>query len=86
MKYPLILILPFLAISGCSDKDEIPTPQTPAASTTSQQAAPVKTSPNNPFGTQLNALETAKQVSGAAQQSIDSNQQKLEQAADYSQP
>ena len=86
MKYLIILCLPLLAISGCSDKDEIPTPKTPAATTSTQQAEPAKISPSNPFSTQLNALETAKQVSGAAQQSIDDNQQKLEQASDYSQP
>lgn len=82
MKYQLILLLSFFTIGGCSNDDEMPAPKTTEeASAPTEQAAPKKISDDNPFATQINALDTAKLVGKAAQESIDSSQQKLEDAA-----
>lgn len=77
MKYQLILLLSVFTIAGCSSDDDIPTPTTPAAT---EQATPKKISDDNPFATQVNALDTAKMVGEAAQKSIDANQQMLDEA------
>ena len=68
MKYLFILFVPLFAISACSSGDN--------------NTAPEKTSSESPFSTQLNALESAKQVSGAATDSINQQQRALEAAKD----
>lgn len=78
MNYRFLLLIPIFLISACSSSDEA-APTSSAETTT--KAEPKKISPNNPFATQINALDTAKLVGNAAQQSVDSSQQKLEDAA-----
>lgn len=81
-----ILAIAFFAIVGCSSSDDAATPTTSSAdtkkieTTTTQKAAPVQVSPSNPFSTQINALNAAKQVGAAADESIDKHQQALEAA------
>ncbi|MDH5388542.1 MAG: hypothetical protein OEY06_08835 [Gammaproteobacteria bacterium] len=82
-QYLSILVIAFLAIAGCSDMDETPTPKTTSVDST---ATHKKVSDDNPFKSQLDALDAAKKMGITAQDSIDSNQQKLEQTTDYSQP
>ncbi len=77
-KYLSIFSITFLVMAGCSSEEDIPTPKTPSTST--EQAAPKKVSQDNPFSTQINALDTAKMVGAAAQKSVDNNQQKLQDA------
>ena len=85
-KYLSILAIAFFAIGGCSSDNDTPTPVTSSAdttnteTTTTQKAAPVQVSPDNAFSTQINALNAAKQVGGAANESIDKHQQALEAA------
>lgn len=85
-KYLSILVIAFFALGGCSSSDDAATPATSSADTaktektTTQKAAPVQVSPNNPFSTQIDALNAAKQVGVAAKESIDKHQQTLEAA------
>lgn len=80
-KYLSILAIIFIAIGGCSSSDDAATPVTSSTdTTTTQKAAPVQVSPDNAFSTQINALNAAKQVGGAANESIDKHQQALEAA------
>lgn len=87
MKYRFILFIPLFAISACSSSDNS-TPAVPSVSTTAtetettQKPASKQVSPSNPFSTQINALESAKQVSGAANETINKQQQALEAAKD----
>ena len=88
MKFQLLAFLPLFAIGACSSSDQPPAPATSSAdttkteTTTTQKAAPIQVSPDNPFSTQINALNAAKQVGAAADESIDKHQQALEAAQD----
>ena len=77
-KSRFIFLLPLFVIGACSSSDDTATQETSSANT--EKAAPKKVSSDNPFSTQINALDTAKMVGAAAQKSIDSSQQKLEDA------
>ena len=78
-KQLLILPIIFIAISGCSGSDDTASqPSSTEAVSATEKATPKKVSPSNPFSTQINALNTAKQVGKAAQESIDANQKKME--------
>ena len=85
-KYLPILAIALFALGGCSSSDDTATPATSSAdtknteTTTTQKAAPIQVSPDNPFSTQINALNAAKQVGAAADESIDKHQQALEAA------
>jgi len=81
-----ILVIAFFALGGCSSDNDTPIPVTSSADTTNtektttQKSAPVQVSPNNAFSTQIDALNAAKQVGGAAKESIDKHQQALDAA------
>ena len=68
MKYHFLVFIPFFIIAACSSGED--------------DTAPAQTTPDSPFSTQLNALESAKQVSGAATESINQHQHALEAAKD----
>ena len=78
IKYLLILLIAFIAIGGCSNSDDTATQAT--TDKAFDKTAPIKISKDNPFSGQVEALNAAKAVGAAAQQSIDKNQQKLEDA------
>ena len=66
-------------LAGCSSSDTTSTGEKAAeATTTVKKTAPKKISDDNVFSSQVKALEAAKAAGSAAQQSIDSNQQKLD--------
>ena len=75
MKFQLLAFLPLLVIGACSSGEQPPTPKTTSADTT-----PVgkKISDDNPFKSQLEALDAAKEMGITAQDSIDKNHQALE--------
>ena len=84
MQYRFILLfIPFFAISACSSTDDS-APAVPSVTTTTtetattQKPASKQVSPSNPFSTQINALESAKQVSGVANETINKQQQELD--------
>lgn len=81
MNYRFLLLIPIFLISACSSSDEAAPTSSTETTEAAAKAEPKKISPNNPFATQINALDTAKLVGNAAQQSVDSSQQKLEDAA-----
>ncbi len=76
----LIALLPFLALAACSSDDAPPIPKISNTDTTPSVAVNPKVSDDNVFKSQLDALDTAKQASKAAQESIDKNQKALEEA------
>ena len=79
LMFPII----FITVGGCSGSDDTASQQSSnEAVSGAEKAAPTKVAPSNPFSTQINALDTAKMVGKAAQKSIDTNQQKLEDARD----
>lgn len=84
MKYHFLLLLPFFVVGACSSGNDAPSSESAKKEATSQtqapanQAAPQEVSSDNPFSTQLNTLESAKQVSGAASSTIDKQQQELD--------
>ena len=87
IKILFILFIPLFAISACSsgDNNAASTSNTNATNTkviSIENTAPEKTSSESPFSTQLNVLETAKQVGGAATDSINQQQRALEAAKD----
>ena len=75
-KSQFIFLLPLLLISACSSSDNSATQET---SNTNTEKAKPKISPDNPFSTQIDALNTAKSVGKAVQKSVDQNYQKLEE-------
>lgn len=76
-----IALLSFLALAACSSDDAPSMPDTSSTDTApSVAASPQKVSDDNVFKTQLDALDTAKLVGKAAQESIDRNQKALEEA------
>jgi len=77
-KYQFILFLPLFIIGGCSSSEDTATQET--SDKAFDKTAPIKISKDNPFSGQVEALNAAKAVGAAAQQSIDKNQQKLEDA------
>ncbi|MCK5263066.1 MAG: hypothetical protein KAJ92_05235 [Gammaproteobacteria bacterium] len=74
-KSQFIFLLPLLLISACSSSDNSATQE---ASNTDAEKANPKISSDNPFSTQIDALNTAKSVGKAVQKSVDQNYQKLE--------
>lgn len=86
-KSPFIVFLPLFLIGACSSDNDAPIPEASSTEAVKTQimpaetAAPQQVSPSNPFSTQLNALESAKQVSGAANSTIDKHQQELDRSA-----
>ena len=74
-KSPFIFLLPLLLIGACSSGDNSATQE---ASNTDAEKAKPKISSDNPFSTQIDALNTAKSVGKAVQKSVDQNYQKLE--------
>lgn len=76
----LIALLPFLALAACSSDDAPSVPKTSNTDTAPSVAANPKVSDGNVFKSQLDALDTAKLVGKAAQESIDKNQKALEEA------
>ncbi len=83
-KHLPILFTSLIAISGCSESTDTATQDTSAGTTaTTEKAAPKKMSADNPFASQVDALNAAKAAGSAAQKSIDSNQQKLEDVKGY---
>ena len=77
-KYLPALLTALIALSGCSESADTSAQQTPVVDNADEATQPHKISQDNPFSTQVNALNTARAVSSAAQQSIDSNQQQLQ--------
>ncbi len=76
----LIALLPFLALAACFS-DDAPVAETSNTDTApAVEATPKTVSDDNVFKSQLDALGTAKLVGKAAQESIDKNQQALEEA------
>ena len=79
MKFQLLAFLPLLVIGACSSSDQPPTPKTTSTDATgTQQPVGKKISDDNPFKSQLEALDAAKKMGITAQDSIDKNHQALE--------
>ena len=77
---PLFLPLIFAA-GGCSESADTTSKDTSAVSR--DKSAPVIISKENPFSTQVDALNAAKATSAAAQKSIDSSQKNLQESTGY---
>ncbi|MDH5711695.1 MAG: hypothetical protein OEZ15_08550 [Gammaproteobacteria bacterium] len=79
-RYLPLLVTAFIITSGCSDSADTQSQQTSTDNTATKTTQPHKISQDNPFSTQVNALDAARAASESAQQSIDSDQQRLEDA------
>ena len=82
-KSRFIFLLPLFIISACSSSNDTATQETSSADTAvTEKTTPTKVGADSPFSAQIDALGTAKLVGAAAQKSIDSRQQILEDAKD----
>ena len=86
MKYQFLLFLPLFVVGACSSGNDTPAPKTTGTETTGTETmstettapTPGKVSSDNPFSAQINAIGAAKDVSNAANKTIDQHQQELD--------
>ena len=75
-KYLTILVFTFAGLSGCNNTDDVASQE--AGNVDAEKNTEKAVEQNNPFSTQLEALEAARQASDAAQKTIDQSQQQLD--------